>query len=97
MFPDLVMSLVQSFVPSWTQSVDASESALTGLIWLGGIGIIQTENIYIWTLQTFQALYEIDFTVENVTFDKFIQLLSYEVLTGMVHNYLIILCISDIF
>ena len=93
MFPDLDLSLVQSFMPSRTKLEDASESALEGMIWLGGIGLTQTKNIFIWTIQTTQALYAIDWnkiTRKDFTLENCFQLLSYEVLTGKVQNdYLI--------
>ena len=86
MFPDLDLSLVQSLLPSRAQLVDASESALDGMKWLGEIGFSHTKNIFIWSLQTIQASYEFDWneiTMEDLT-DTCIRLLTYEVLTGLV-------------
>ena len=87
MLSDLDFSLVKSLMPSRAQLVDASDSALEGMKWLGGIGLEQTKHIYIWSIQTVQALYEIEWSeisMEDLSFDNFIQLLSFEVLIGTI-------------
>ena len=66
--------------------VDASESTLDGVIWLGNIGIEQTKNLFTWSLDTVQDLYQYDWnniSVENFTLENCVQFLSYQVLTGL--------------
>ena len=100
MFPDLDFSLVKSLMPSWVQLVDASDSALEGMKWVGGIGLEQTKHIYIWSIQTVQALYEIEWSeisMEDLSLDNFIRLLSFELLRGTIKYGLLILYIFDLF
>ena len=83
--PDLDLSIISSYLPSRTQLVDASESALEGVTWLGQIGLEQTKKLCVWSVQTIQALYEIDWnqiTLDDLTFENFIQLVSFEVFAG---------------
>jgi len=90
MLPDLNLSSVEEFLPSLAQVGAASESVVEGVRWIGGIGLRHNVLDLFW--KGCQALYELEW--RNITLENVIQLVSFELLAGMLVILTILLSIK---